>query len=128
MPIQDYNFQDQIFFAREVGVINPEDAREWATRLAEAAAQSPMPIVALVDALGVSRVSVGAHDIFSKASYTRNVKRVVVATNVVISGSASNISLLGKRNQTEVFRTLEEARHHAESLVAQPGTGEPNTT
>ncbi|HUN05115.1 MAG TPA: hypothetical protein PLQ56_00880 [Aggregatilineales bacterium] len=128
MPIQDYHFQDRIFFAREVDVITPEDAREWATRLKEAAAQSPVPIVALVDALGVSRVSVGAHDIFSKASYTRNVKRVVVATNVVVSGSASNISLLGKRNQTEVFRTLEEARQHAESLVVQPGTGELNTT
>ncbi len=119
MPISDYQFSEGIFSAKESGIITPQEAREWADRLEQAAAQSPTPIVALVDALSVKQIAFGAYDIFSKASYTPNVLRVVVATNAVTSGSSTNIGLLGKRHQTEVFRTLEEAREHARSLAAE---------
>lgn len=117
MPIMDYEFKDRIFFARETGDISAEDAREWAQKLKENAGQSPVKIVALVDALQVKHVAFPAVDIFSKASFTPKVIAVVVATNQVIKSTARDIGLLGKRNQTVVFRTLDEARQHAEQLV-----------
>jgi hypothetical protein len=117
MPITDYSFQDRIFFAKESGVISASDATEWANRLVEHAKQSPQPIVAVVDALEVTRMVVQAYDIFSKASFTPNVLAVVVTTNTVMSVSSKAIGLLGKRNQTVVFPTLDAARKHAQDLL-----------
>ncbi len=117
MPITDYEFTNRIFFARETGDISAGDAMEWAQKLKDHAEQSPVKIVALVDALEVKHVAYPAVDIFSKASFTHKVIAVVVATNQVIKSTARDIGLLGKRNQTVVFRTLDEARQHAEQLV-----------
>lgn len=117
MPITDYEFRNRIFFARESGVISSEDAREWAQKLSEHARQSSQPIVALVDALTVGAVNMGAQLTFSKATFTPNVIAVVVATNLATSLTSSNIGLMGKQRQTVVFPTLEQARQHAEKLL-----------
>ena len=117
MPISDFTFRSQIFFARESGVISAEDARRWAEKLAECARWSHTPIVALVDALDVTRIEFPAVEILSKASFTENVMAVVVASNGSAELTSKNIGLLGKRNQTLIFPTLEEARSRAESLL-----------
>lgn len=117
MPIADYDFRDRVFFARESGVISADDARDWAKRLADCAQQSPEPIIALVDALGVRLISLAAHDIFAKASFTENLLAVVVATTTTGSLTSSNIGLLGKPRFTWVFPTLDEARQYAERVL-----------
>lgn len=118
MPIIDFEFKNRIFFAKESGIVSDREAADWAQKLEGYAKQSEKPIVALVDALSVKGVSAKGQDIFSKASFTRNVVKVVVAANIRVSLTASNISLLGKQNQTVVFGTLNEAREYAEELVA----------
>lgn len=117
MPISDYTFKGQIFFARESSVISAEDARRWAEKLAECAQWSVTPIVALVDALDVTRIDFPAVEILSKASYTPNVLAVVVASSSAVENTSKNIGLLGKRNQTLIYATLEEARSRAEGLL-----------
>jgi hypothetical protein len=119
MPIINYTFENRIFFAQETGDISPEDARTWAEKLKESADQSPAPIVAFVDALEVKQVSLPALDIFSKASFTRGVLAVVVATNIKTELTARNIGLLGKRKQTMVFGSLAEAREYALILLEE---------
>ncbi len=127
MPIIDYQFQDRLFFAKEIGDISAEDAQTWADKLKESAALAGAPIVALVDALDVKNISIRAIDIFAKASFTRHVIAVVVATNLMVSATSTNIGLLGKRNQTVVFRTLEEAREHALKLLEEKGHSPSNS-
>ena len=117
MPVIDYAFQERVFSAKEIGDISAKDAEEWAAQLTQHAQESPTKIVALVDALEVKRVAAKAVDIFSKASFTPNLIAVVVATNSVISPTATNIGLLGRRNQTLVVRTLQEAQECCAKLL-----------
>lgn len=117
MPITDYDFSDRVFFAKESDLITGDEANTWARKLAECALASDQPIVALVDALEVRQVSVAAHQIFTKASFTANLLAVVVATNDVVRLTATTIGMLGKRGKTVVFPTLEKAREYTESLL-----------
>ncbi len=117
MPIEDYSFQNRIFFAREVGVIAEEDAQAWAQQLSEHALRSDLPIVALIDALKAGLITIAVSDIFSQASYTANLLAVVVATGPRVTIVAHTIGMLGKPGHTKVFSSLEEARAYAESLV-----------
>lgn len=127
MPITDYEFKERIFFAREVGEISGEDAKEWAQKLKEHADQSQTKIVALVDALQVKHLSFAAQEIFSKASFTPNVMAVIVATNLAVKSTSRDIGLLGKRNQTLVFNTVEEAREKAGQLLKK-NTPQPTSS
>lgn len=117
MPIINYDFQGSVFSAKEIGNISASDAQEWADKLTEYAGQSPTKIVALVDALEVKNVVYRAVDIFTKASFTSNVIAIVVATNSTVSSTATNIGLLGRRNKTLVFRTLQEAQLCCQKLL-----------
>ncbi|MBE2269712.1 MAG: hypothetical protein IAE80_15860 [Anaerolinea sp.] len=117
MAIEDYTFENRIFFAREVGVISVSEAEEWAHKLAAYAASSEQPIVALVDALHAGLITMAVNDVFSKASFTPNLLAVVVATSPRVTLVAKTIGMLGKPGHTKVFPSLETAREYAESLV-----------
>ncbi len=106
-----------MFFAKESGVISRDEAQLWADRLAEYARTNEEPIVALVDALDVTRISIPAYTIFSKASFTPNVLEIVVATNDRSQLSSKNIGLLGKPRKTVVFATLDEAQQYVATLL-----------
>lgn len=117
MPIEEYSFQNRIFFAREVGVITEADADEWTNQLKAHAQSSELPIVALVDALKAGLITIAVSDIFSQASFTSNLLAVVVATSPRVNIVARTIGMLGKPGHTKVFTSLAEARDYAESLV-----------
>ncbi len=119
MPITDYSFQDRIFFAKETGTITAEDAQEWADKLAEAAQASPLPIVALVDAMQIGSLGSTAARIFERASYTDNLLAVVVATHAGAALTSRTIGLLGRRGGTIVLATLDAARERAELLLRE---------
>jgi hypothetical protein len=122
MPITDFSFENQIFFAKETGVVSETDAKIWVEQLADCARFSRAPIVALVDALEVSRMVYQAYVIFSKATFIPNVIEVVVATNSSMNLSSQNVGLLGKHNHTSIFPTLDQAKRHATKLLqAQQG-------
>ena len=117
MPITDYHFQDRVFFAKEAGNISKHEATEWTDKLTNHAEQATEKIIALVDAVDVKRVDFAAQQIFSKASFTPNVMAVVVVANNVVGGTATNISLLGKRQQTVIFQSFDEANQYVQQLL-----------
>ncbi len=117
MPITDYDFSNRVFFVKASGLVTADEANTWARKLAEYARASDQPIAALVDALEVQQICVAAHQILSKASFTANLLTVAVATNDVVRLTATTIGMLGKRGQTVIFPTLEEAREHIASLL-----------
>ncbi len=125
MPIEDYRFENRIFFAREIGVIQPIDAEEWAQKLVQHAQESNEPIVALVDAVKAGLITMAVTDLFSKASFTPNLLAVVVATSPRVTLVAKTIGMLGKPGHTKVFPSLEAAQEYAENLL-RPKTPAPS--
>ena len=119
MPIVDMNYENGIFFAREVGCIDQHDAKLWAETMLHHARSSSFPIVLLIDALEASSITAEARRIFAKAAETPNVKIGVVASNNDRVMQHSRITaLLGavrKSHETHFFSSLEEAREFANS-------------
>lgn len=122
MPITDMSFKDGIFFAREVGHIDREDAKQWAAEITRCAAASPTPIVSLIDALQVTFITTEARQIFVRTSTLPNLKcAAVAAAGGVTAQTARVIGKLVEREHTFVFATLEEARQFAEAQLATAG-------
>jgi hypothetical protein len=114
MPITQMKFENGIFFAYEEGRISKEDAKIWAKQAALYAANSPTPIVALVDALNVVYISTDARKVFVRASRIPNVKcAAVAAKNIVTEQTAKIIGLMADDGHTYVFSTLSEAHRFA---------------
>ncbi|MBZ0296327.1 MAG: hypothetical protein K8L99_27450 [Anaerolineae bacterium] len=122
MPIADMHFENGIFFAREVGVVNSDDARLWSEALYNCSRSSHQPIVVLVDALKATTISAEARRIFARASETPNVRIAAVATNNIRVTQQSRIAaLLGtirNSHETHFFTTLEEAEQFARSYLS----------
>ena len=118
MPIIDMRFENGMFFAREVGDIDVQDAQEWAARLRSAAESYSSPIVALVDAMDVEFVHAEARDVFVRASHTPNVRVIAVAVASVLAVvTARSIILRGEPGKTYTFVTLAEARSFAKRIL-----------
>jgi hypothetical protein len=110
MPITDMHFKDGIFYAREYGRIEKDDARGWADAVARHASESKAPIVALVDAMEVDYISLEARQVFVRASTIPNLKcAAVAARNLVTAGSARVIAIMAEDNHTHIFPSLEAA-------------------
>lgn len=120
MPIVDMQFKNGIFYAREFGRIDREDAQAWAQQLAEYASHHPTPIIALVDATEVIHITTDARKIFYKASHIPNfLASVVAAQNIASAQAARVLSLMVDENQTHILPTIEEAHAHAVQLTRQ---------
>ena len=117
MPITDLRFEHGIYFARERGQISGEDALLWLENLRACAAESPVPIVILIDARELTFISTTAQKIFTKAAETPNIKVAAIATGTRLSTQLSQIvgllSRVRQTHDTHVFHTLEEATHFA---------------
>ncbi len=122
MPIVNMHFKDGIFFAKEVGRIDKDDARQWTQTLAELTQQSRTPVVALIDALEVTYISSSARQIFIKSSHLPNFAVSAVAANNIISQQTSRVmGLMAEHNHTHVFPTLEEAYAFAVQVAQEVG-------
>lgn len=116
MPIVDYTYENGIFYAREMGQITEDDAKEWAAQ-AEKYAQNG-PIVALVDASEVIFITLEARRVFGKASAIENLVCGAIATGEFMTRQmAKSIGMMADNRHTFVFDTLEEARAFAEKQV-----------
>jgi hypothetical protein len=115
MPVVDFHFENGIFFARGRGRIEKEDARLWARHAVYYAYHSPVPIVALIDALEVSHISNQARKIFARASHILKLAAAAVAArDVVTVQTVRVISLMAEENHTHIFPTLAQAHDFAE--------------
>lgn len=126
MPISDMRFENGILFAKERGHITGEDALVWLENLRAYAAESPVPIVILIDARELTFISTAAQKIFAKAAETPNIKVASVATGTPLATQLSRIvgllSRVRQTHDTHIFHTLEEATHfarqHAQDVAA----------
>lgn len=118
MPIRDVHFKNGIFFCREVGRIDDDDARLWTTYAEKFAALSDLPIVALVDATQTTRITAAARKIFAEASAIPNLQHgIVAATDFRVAQSARLTAMLARDKHTEVFDSMTEARAYAEQCA-----------
>lgn len=124
MPVVDMHFEDGVFFAREYGKIEKEDAKVWANAVARYAASSPTPIVAVIDALEVDFITTEARQVFVRASHTPNLMlSAVAAKGRVTYQTARIISVMAEEDHTYIFPSVPEAyafarRHLADSAGA----------
>lgn len=119
MPIIDMTFKDGIFFAREVGRIERDDARLWAEHASRYAAMNPVPLVALVDARDVTNVTPEARKIFARATLIPNFAVSAVVTKDIINTQTSRIiALMAPKRHTEIFGDYHEALAYAEHHAA----------
>ena len=129
MPITDVQFDNGIFFAREVDYITGDDAHNWARVLGHYAANSPMPIVAMVDAREVTAISNDARRVFAMASETSNVRAAVVVVNQInrLATQQSRITALRPSKGGEALYAFAASRKRGGMGLAariDPGTGE----
>lgn len=122
MAIRDIQFEQGIFFAREIGKIEKADAEEWAEALRRCASASPVPVVILVDAREMTLISSDASKVFNKAAEISNVRVAAIATSkplaTVMSRTVAMMSRVGQSHETHVFNSYEEAERFAFSQTA----------
>ncbi len=122
MPICDMQFDQGIFFAREIGKIDRADAEAWTEALRQCAASSPTPVVILIDAREMTLIAPDASKIFNRAAETPNVRVAAVATSkplaAVMSRTVAMLSRVGQTHETHIFNTLEEAERFARAHVS----------
>lgn len=122
MPVVDIWFENGIFFAREVGVVNSDDARLWTESLYHYARSSRQPIVIVVDALQATTITAEARRIFARASETPNVRIAAIATGTLRVTQQSRITALlstvRSSHETHFFTTMEEANQFVSSYLA----------
>lgn len=122
MPVCDFSFENGMFFSREVGHVDANDAKIWAEALIRCAKASDVPIVVLVDALQATGISTEARRIFALAAETPNVRIAAIATNnLLVTQQSRMAALMGTvrhTHETHFFKTFEEAEQFASSYIA----------
>ncbi len=117
MPILDMSFENGMFFAREVGTVDGNDARKWVEALQRCAKVSATPVVILVDALHATTINAEARRIFAQAAETPNVRIAAIACKDLRVTQQSRIAVLmgsvRSTHETHFFDTLEEATQFA---------------
>lgn len=118
MPITDMTFQDGIFFCREIGRIEREDAELWAEKVREYATISPHPIVALVDATEATYITAAAREVFARATAIPGLHAgVVAAKDFRVAQNVRLTAMLSVKRHTLLFSNLPDARAKAEELA-----------
>lgn len=115
MPIEDYAFENGIFYCREYGSISKDDALEWAKYIRYYAKIHPSPIVSLIDATEVTHIDNEARRIFANVSATPNYALAAVATNTLISEfTARIVNSTALDPHSHLFKSIDLARAFAE--------------
>ena len=115
MPIVDMQFQNDIFFAREVDYVGESDALAWVKALNYHTQINPSRIILLIDATEATTISNAARKIFAQASDTPNVQVAAVAVNPENMRGAQHsritalLASIRKTHETYFFDSLEEA-------------------
>lgn len=120
MPVDQFSCKDGIFYARESGLMDASDARLWAEQARQYAEASPVPIVALVDAMALRGMTAEARQILAEASAIPNLYCGIVATdNFHAMQNARLTSMMALRRHTHLFESMDEARRFAEELARE---------
>src|SRR5262245_31911109 len=85
MPIEDIHFEKEIVFSRALGPIERSDADKWLIAVQHCVEMKRRPIIALVDALEATFISVSARVVFAQTSRNSNLLGLVVAANNIIA-------------------------------------------
>lgn len=122
MPIHQMNYENGVFFAKQVGYLDNVDVRMWANALSNHAQDASTPVVAVVDMVEVNRICSTMPRIITDLLTAARIRGVVL----VIGDSASSqttriISKLSDLGRVCVFPTFDEARRFAGSKLEKGG-------
>jgi hypothetical protein len=118
-------FENNIFFARETGIVTGEDAERWSSALVKYAASNPTPVVAFVDARDLVFITEEARQVFIQSSKTPNIKAAIVTTSDHETAQSSRLISLMSRDSshiTYVFSNIKEALVFAEKQAGTPAS------
>lgn len=110
MPIHNMNFENNVFFARQVGYVDDVDARMWSNALKNYAANTDSDVVAVVDMCEVERLVPTVVKVFQSILKQGNLRGVaIVAGNLMNSRNARVLSKLTELSGVSVFSSQDEA-------------------
>lgn len=123
MPIHNMNFEDGVFFAKQVGYVDDVDARMWMNAFKKYANANTSPIVALVDMREVDRLCPTVLRVFNALQGMDNVMGVaLIASEQMNSRNAQVMSKLSAVPSLRVFSTLDEG-HSFARMRLNPSVG-----
>lgn len=129
MPLADVQFDEGIYYCREVGNITIADAECWTQHARRFTQMSDQPIIALIDAREVRRIDPQARQILADATLIDGLELAVVATQSYNARSASErIDEIAPDPHTVIFQEMTEARAFAQRKAAQFRQTVPNPT
>ena len=124
MPIEDIHFEKEIVFSRARGQIERADADKWLIAVQRCVEMKRGPIIAVMDALEATFISISARVVFAQTSRNANLLGLVVAANSIIAVQSFRLTgMLGERGHTHIFPTLDEARRFAENHLQSTPSG-----
>lgn len=114
MPIHKMQFDDGVFYAKQVGYFDNVDARMWVSALKKYAANSPVPVVAVTDITEVDRLCPTVLKLLSDVLNTPNVSSIAIATGTCSTSQTTRVlRQLSELNGVRVFCSIDEARRYA---------------
>lgn len=114
MPITDFSFHSGIFFTRQTGKLDAQDAYLWAEYASRCVAASKQPVIALVDATTVTQVTAEAQAILAKASNIPGLCMGVVVMHGVVTKNEKTTTVMASKEHTHIFNDMEKGRAFAE--------------
>jgi anti-anti-sigma regulatory factor len=120
MPIHKMQFQDGVFYAKQVGYVDDTDFRMWLTALRKYAKNSDQPIMAVMDISEVDRMAATAPKLLADALSSANVRGLAIAAGGLMSSQMSRVmGAIGEMNGVRVFNAVDDARRYVEGRLAQ---------
>jgi hypothetical protein len=118
MPIEDIHFDQEIVSSKVVGQVDRADADKWVIAIQRFVEMKRGPIIALMDALEATFVTVSARVVFAQTSRNANLIGLIVAADNSITVQSFRVTgMLGEQGHTFIFTTLDEARQFAKDRI-----------
>lgn len=111
MPIHTMNFENGVFYAKQVGYFDSVDVTMWANALSNHAKRSGMSIMVIMDVTQVDRMCPTMTKAIKKAAGNGELLGVaIIASEMMASRNERVMSKLGALENVRLFNSMESAR------------------
>ncbi|NDJ60341.1 MAG: hypothetical protein GYB67_04400 [Chloroflexi bacterium] len=121
MSILTSSYANGIFSTEIAGNLSQEEAQRWLLMLREHAATQVTPVIALVDATRLEFISGTARMVIAEATRVPRVRALIfVVSTPPMQQAVRMIGMLGERDLTHCFSSMERAQALVEALRLNP--------
>jgi hypothetical protein len=118
MPIHRMSFENGLFFAQHVGYLDHIDVSTWADALSCHAQNSEVPVMAVVDMLGVDRVCPTMPQVVTTLLQMSNVLGIALVTSdLMTSRNAPVFDELKALPGVRLFSTMDKALTYSKARL-----------